>query len=101
MKRILISLITSKKKIRLSFYYKPPIVIPGGEIHLYQMAACMVTNNTVITKSLNKILDKFDQMYGKQKYLNLYFDEGMEKTEFNEARENIASLKEEISDLEE
>lgn len=89
-----------EEKIRLSFDYIRPRVIPGGELHPFQKAACMVTNNTAITESLNKIVDKFDQMYEKQEYVNLYFDEGMEKTEFNVARENIASLKEEISDLE-
>lgn len=55
-------------------------------------AVCMLSNTTAIAEAWGRLNTKFDLMYNKHAFLHWYISEGMEESEFAEAREDLAVL---------
>lgn len=62
-------------------------------------ALCMMTNTTAIAAAWNRLCRKFDPMFKKRAFVHWYESEGMEKAEFEEARENIEILRHDYREL--
>ena len=43
--------------------YRPPIVVPGGDLARVMRAVCMIPNSTAIAEVFSRIDRKFDLMY--------------------------------------
>ena len=52
----------------------------------------MISNCTSIKDVFSNINHKFDLLYSKKAYLHWFISEGMEESEFTNAREDLASL---------
>ncbi|XKL66181.1 hypothetical protein PGB90_009601 [Kerria lacca] len=72
--------------------------IPDSEISLTNKSLCLLANTTAISEAWARLDYQFDLMYAKRAYIHWYLSEGMEETEFIEARENLAELEIEYSD---
>ncbi|VVC44741.1 Tubulin/FtsZ, 2-layer sandwich domain,Tubulin,Tubulin, conserved site,Alpha [Cinara cedri] len=62
-------------------------------------AVCMISNTTSIVSAWTTLCHKFDLMFRKRAFVHWYESEGMEKSEFVQARENIEVLRRDYMEL--
>ena len=78
---------------------QPPTVVPGGDLAKVMRAACIISNSTAISEVFLRINQKFDLMYAKKAFIHWYIREGMEESEFSEARENLSVLEKDYEEI--
>lgn len=52
----------------------------------------MLSNTTAIRETWERIIHKFNLMYAKRSFVHHYVGEGMEESEFQDAREDLSAL---------
>lgn len=77
---------------KVGINYQPPSSVPGSNIAQVNLACCAASNTTAIGEVWSRINYKFDLMFSKRAYVHWYLSEGMEESEFIDARENLAAL---------
>lgn len=60
----------------------------------------MLSNSTAIRTAWKRIDHKFDLMFNKRAFVHWYVGEGMEESEFSEAREDLAALEIDYEEVE-
>jgi len=80
---------------------RPPVpaVSPDDELVGGGRAVCMMSNTTAIASAWTRLCQKFDLMFRKRAFIHWYESEGMEKDDFNQARENIEVLRHDYREL--
>ncbi len=59
------------------------------------LASCVtIDNSKIFAQALDKVLAKFDNLYQKRAYIHWFIGEGMEESEFDEARADLAKMRE-------
>jgi len=84
---------------KIGVNYKPPTSLPdAATARNVSTSLCTLSNNTAIAESWARLDYKFDLMYAKRAFVHWYLSEGMEESEFIEARENMADLESDYSE---
>lgn len=81
--------------IKVGFTSKKPTAIPGGELGMVNRSVCMLGNNTAVVEAWSRLNKQFDVMFKRRAFVDQYIAEGMEETEFTEAREDMEILEKE------
>lgn len=71
---------------------KPPTVVEGGDLARVSRGCSMLASTTAIAEAWAQIDHKFDLMYSKRAFVHWFTGEGIEESQFLEARENLAAL---------
>ncbi|XP_053671079.1 tubulin alpha-4 chain-like [Anopheles nili] len=69
-----------------------PKMAPDGDLAPVSRCVTMLASNTAIADAWSNIDEKFDLMFRKRAFVHWYTGEGLELSEFREARENLACL---------
>ncbi|XP_012264513.2 tubulin alpha-4 chain-like [Athalia rosae] len=83
---------------KLGINYQPLVTVPGGDLANTPRSVVMLSNNTAVKHAWSRIGHKYDLMYQQKAFLHHYISEGMEESEFEDARDDIKTL---IQDYEE
>ena len=71
----------------------PLRIIKNDDIKSFERYACMIGNNSGLSRVINeRIIKKFDLMYNQRAYIHWYIREHMDEIIFNEARDELANL---------
>lgn len=77
-----------------------PTVLPGGQLAKVIRNVCMISNTTSLAGNFSTLGHKFDTMYDKRAFIHWFIGEGMDGSQFYEARDSVAALVQDYKELE-
>ncbi|MCL4144300.1 UNVERIFIED_CONTAM: hypothetical protein GTU68_057171, partial [Idotea baltica] len=57
---------------KVGINYRPPTIVPGGDLALMDRSLCMLANTTAIASAWERLDRKFDLLYGKRAFVHWF-----------------------------
>ena len=77
---------------------QPPTFIQEGDLGKLMRSVCMISNTNAVKEIFCSINHKFDQLNAKKAFIHWYVGEGMDISEFSDAREDLAALEKDFEE---
>ena len=78
----------------------PPVTLEDDDIAACERSVVMIGNNTCISRLFSeRICGKYDLLMSQRAFIHWYENEGMERGEFYEAREDLGFLEQDYMDI--
>ncbi|CAD8085190.1 unnamed protein product [Paramecium primaurelia] len=77
---------------KVGINYQPQQTLPEDDICKAQRSVCTLSNTTATSQFFSNLCNKYDLMFAKRAFVHWYIKEGMEETQFIEAREALENL---------
>lgn len=84
---------------KVGINYMPPVAVPGGDLAKINRAVTMLANTTALKFSWQKLLSKYNLMLSKRAFVHHFVGEGMEESEFSDAKEDLKALISDYSEI--
>lgn len=78
---------------------RPPKFLPERHLAASMRGVSMIASNTSIADAFGSLNYKFDLMFAKKAFVHWYINEGMELSDFKEARYNLAALENDYEEV--
>lgn len=89
----------SPNGFKLTMSRQVPMTIPQSEMGSLKSSITMICNHTALKNTWNEIGIKFDSLFKKRAYIHSFIEDGMDESQFVEARLNIAMLWEDYEEI--
>ena len=77
---------------KVGISHHPKASFPDDLMASAKRSVTMLSNTTATVGLFTALAYEFDLLYANRDFLDLYIDEGMDESKFNEAREDLAGL---------
>ena len=77
---------------KVGISHQPKASFPDDLMASAKRSVTMLSNTTATVGLFTALAYEFDLLYANRDFLDLYIDEGMDESKFNEAREDLAGL---------
>ncbi|CAL6074450.1 Alpha-tubulin [Hexamita inflata] len=77
---------------KMGINYQEPKIFPESDIARVQRGCMMIANHTSISNVWNRIATNFDILFDQKAFVHHYANQGIEESEFVEARDNLEEV---------
>ncbi|CAL5977304.1 Alpha-tubulin [Hexamita inflata] len=84
---------------KMGINYLEPEIFPESDIARVQCSCMLIANHTSISDVWNRIATNFDILFDHKAFVHHYVNEGVEESEFVEARDNLEEVQRDFDEI--
>jgi tubulin alpha len=85
-------------EFKIGINSEPPQISNDDDLAPFQRSLLAISNTTAIAETLSRVGTNYDKMLAKGAFIHWYTGEGLDKSEFAAAREDLTALQSDYRD---